>query len=343
MPLRAELNGETLVSFKLLPDEWENLKKSDQRQDITIPCCGERAVVKTSSLGTQFFAHYRKSPDCISGPESKEHLRLKFIIASAAESVGWDVTTEFIGESKSGNKWIADVYCIRGNAKVALEIQLSQQTEQELELRHRRYAESGVREAWFMKSNVFKNSGDSSKKELPRFEISNFERDDALPTMVDYDLSVAEFVKKLLSGGLVWQEVKDQTLIYYMKSKCWKCNKGLHIPIGLGSTECSNFDKFLMTVPHCSSFYEGLLKNPGNTRLEDLGLTVIGPKPYLKGNAPGFPFCVKCTRCYAPQSNYHTLEGYHQWANQNGRESHYVVHTRYHHNGRYELKGKENR
>ena len=283
MPLRAELNGEVLVSFKLSQDEWANLKKSDKRKDITIPCCGERAVVKTSSLGTQFFAHYRKSPDCISEPESKEHLRLKFIVASAAETVGWDVTTEFIGESKNGRKWIADVYCTRGNAKVALEIQLSQQTEQELEYRHSRYFESGVRDAWFMKSNVYKNSGYSSKKELTRFEIKNVESDNALPAMVDYELSVAEFVKNLLSGRLVWREDKDETLIYYMKSKCWKCNKGLHIPIGLGFTECSNFDKFLMSVPHCSSFYEGLLKNPGSNRLEGLGLTVIGPKPYLKG------------------------------------------------------------
>jgi hypothetical protein len=255
--------------------------------------------------------------------------------------VGWDVTTEFIGESKSESKWIADVYCTKGNAKVALKIPLSQQTEQELEYRHRRYLESGVRDAWFTKSNVYKNSVYNFKNDIPRFEIRNIKSDNTLPAMVDYKLSVAEFVKKLLTGDFEWKENIDSEVIYYMGLICWKCSKGIKSPVGIGYTENSNFNDFIKTVPNCSTFYEKLIKQFGGSELEHLGLTTIGPNPHIKGNAPSFPFCVKCTRCYAPQSNYYTLEKHRAWTKQYGRESHYVVHTRYHHNGRYKLKGGE--
>tara|TARA_R110001606_G_scaffold297328_1_gene445164 strand:+ start:582 stop:1598 length:1017 start_codon:yes stop_codon:yes gene_type:complete len=337
MPLRAELKDKILFSFKVSLDEWNELKGSDSRKLLTLPCCGNRAIAKTSPLGTQFFSHHRKSKDCISKPESKEHLRLKALVASAAESVGWDVTTEFIGESLKGEKWIADVYCTKGKAKVALEIQLSQQTKGELGARHKRYVESGVRDGWLMEENVYKNSGYSSQKAFPRFGVKNIEEDRA-PLMSDYEITVEQFVKKLLTGGLEWKEDIDSEVIYYMKSICWKCSKGLKIPVGIGNNENSNFDDFIKTVPNCSTFYEKLIKQLGGSELERLGLTTIGPNPHMKGNAPRFPFCVKCTRCYAPQSNHHTLKSFTYWVKNNDSESHYVIHTRYYNNGRYELK-----
>jgi hypothetical protein len=335
MPLRAELQGDTLFSFKMSPVEWEDLKQSDKKKLLTLPCCNQRAVVKTSSLGTQFFAHYRKSDDCISRPESKEHLRLKAIVSAAAESAGWVVTTEYIGYSKNGDKWIADVYCTKGKGKVALEIQLSPQTSRELTARHRRYAESGVRAAWLMKDSVYVNSGYSSIKSFPRFQIKHFMDDRSAPQMSDYKLSVQQFVKILLSGGLVWEEDTDDNLLYYMVSNCWNCNAEINVPIGLGYTECSNFDKFIMTVPHCSKFYESLLAEMDNSELELHGLTTIGAHPDIKGNAPNFPYCVRCSSCHAPQSNAYTLQDYHKWSSRVGRDSRHVVLSTYTHSGRY--------
>lgn len=337
MPLRAELQGEPLFSFKMSPIEWEYLKQSDRKKLLTLPCCNQRAVVKTSPLGTQFFAHYRKSEDCISKPESKEHLRLKAIVSAAAESVGWDVTTEFIGHSKNGEKWIADVYCIKDKAKVALEVQLSSQTSSDLTARHRRYAESGVRAAWLMKDSVYVNSGHSSLKSFPRFQIKHFMDERSAPQMADYKLSVEQFVKTLLSGGLVWKEDKDDVLLYYMVSNCWKCKTKINVPIGLGYTECSNFDKFIMTVPHCSNFYESLLADIDNSELERNGLTTIGAHPNIKGNAPNFPYCVRCSSCYAPQTNSYILQDFHKWSSKVGRDSCHIVLSTYTHNGRYEL------
>jgi hypothetical protein len=341
MPLRAELNGEALLSYKMSINEWNQLKESESRRSLTLPCCSQRAVVKTSSLGTQFFAHYRNSEDCISKPESKEHLRLKSIVASAAEAAGWSVTTEYVGYNKSGDKWIADVFCTKGKHRVALEIQLSAQSPKELDFRHKRYFDSGVRDAWFMKDNVYANSGQSSIKEFPRFQIMNFIDDKLTPQMSYYPLSVAQFVKKLLEGGIVWKEHIDENLIYYMKSICWKCNKLLNIPIGLCDTKNSNFDNFIKTVENCSTFYEKLIKQIGGGKLESLGLTTIGPNPNVKGNAPGFPFCVKCTRCYSPQSNYHTLKSYYEWSENMGKERHHVGYSRHHRNASYELKTQD--
>lgn len=336
MPLRAELQGETLFSCKISPKEWDDLKQSDLRKFLTLPCCNEKAVVKTSPLGTQFFAHYRKSEDCISKPESKEHLRLKAIISAAAESAGWSVTTEYIGHSANGDKWIADVYCTKGNAKIALEIQLSPQSEKELNARHKRYVESGVRDAWFMKDSLYVNSGHSSIYSFPRFQIKHFMDERSMPQMSDYPLSVAQFVDALLTGGFVWKEDKDEILLYYMKSKCWRCKIYLNVPIGLGDTACSNFDKFICTVPNCSNFYESLMAKVDNSELEHLGLTTIGPH-HIKGNAPNFPYCVKCTSCHAPQANVYTLQGYHDWSKKVDRDSYHVVLSSYSHSGRYEL------
>ncbi|MEE2001644.1 competence protein CoiA family protein [Alkalimonas sp. MEB108] len=337
MPLRAELQGETLFSHKMSPAEWDKLKKSDSNKLLTLPCCNQRAVVKTSPLGTQFFAHYRKSEDCISQPESKEHLRLKAIVSAAAESAGWTVTTEYMGHSKNGDKWIADVYCTKGKAKVALEIQLSPQTAKELKVRHKRYFDSGVRAAWFMKDSVYVNSGHCSIQAFPRFQIKHFMDDRSTPQMADYPLSVADFVKTLLTGGLVWKEDKDSTLLYYMESNCWKCKVKLHIPIGMGDTMNSNFDNYIKTVPNCSTFYSDLVAEIGNDGLKSLGLTAIGAHPNMKGNAPKFPYCVECNNCGAPQSNCYTLENYHDWARKAEEDRCSIVLSTYSHSGRYEL------
>jgi len=338
MPLRAELGSKVLESYKLSIEEWKELKDSDERRLLTLPCCGNRAVIKNSSLGTQFFAHFRKSEDCISAPESKEHLRLKAIVAAAAASAGWDVTTEFVGNSATGDKWIADVFCTKGKAKIALEIQLSHQTEEQLEFRHKRYVESGVRDGWLMKDSVFKNSGFSSKRDFPRFSIKDFEIEGREPAMSDYDLSLNQFVKALLMGRLKWQEDVDSEIIYFMPATCWKCSGNIKIPVGTGDTENSNFDSFIKTVPNCSTFYEKLIKQIGGSELQRLGLTTIGPNAHMKGNAPGFPYCVKCPRCYAPQSNYHTFQSFNEWRKINETEEYFVEYSRYRNNGRYVLK-----
>lgn len=324
MPLRAYLAGEPLVAFKISQSDWEVLKRSEERKAITLPCCNSRAVVKTSSLGTQYFAHYRKSPDCLSESESKEHLRLKYLVAAAAEAAGWDVTTEFIGQSPQGTTWIADVFCIRGKAKVAIEIQLSSQTSKELIARQHRYAESGVRAAWFMKSNVYHNVKDENQQEFPRFEVTDYGSENSDPMISEFNLTLKDFVVRLLTGGIIWSDGEEEVLLFYMDAQCWCCKRAIKIPIGDGYAEDSLNDRFLGTVPNASKFYKSLLRDPGNGVLENLGMTYLGPAPNLKGNAPGFPFCPKCPHCFNYQSNYHVVKSFAHWCKTKGARSCFV-------------------
>jgi hypothetical protein len=119
-----------------------------------MPCCDSKVVLKTSRLGTQFFAHSRKG-DCTSGRETAEHILAKSIVAKSAKCAGWLVTTEFCGCTPDGEVWVADVFATKGNAKIAFEIQWSRQDEETTKYRQERYKKSGVRALWLMRqSNI---------------------------------------------------------------------------------------------------------------------------------------------------------------------------------------------
>jgi len=72
-----------------------------------------RLFQKLVSEGHSFFAHARRGP-CESAKESESHHRLKGILAAAAKNAGWSVTTEWRGQTDSGEEWIADVFCTKG-------------------------------------------------------------------------------------------------------------------------------------------------------------------------------------------------------------------------------------
>lgn len=121
MPLRAVSDSGNAHSFEYDAQRWAELKGDYKRLNLRIPCCGVAAIPKTSTLGNFFFAHARKG-ECTTAPESAEHIYCKNLIAKAAQSAGWLVTTERSGESSAGEAWIADVFCEKGKAKVALEV-----------------------------------------------------------------------------------------------------------------------------------------------------------------------------------------------------------------------------
>ncbi|MBX9902394.1 MAG: hypothetical protein K2Y28_16585, partial [Burkholderiaceae bacterium] len=92
MPLRAVQDKNSIHAYEFNSGEWAELKKSCHLLDLKMPCCGNMAIPKTSSLGTHFFAHNRRG-NCTSAPESPEHLRCKQLIAEAALATGWTVVT----------------------------------------------------------------------------------------------------------------------------------------------------------------------------------------------------------------------------------------------------------
>jgi hypothetical protein len=237
MPLRAVLDRNDIQAFDYDPDSWDALKRTYRHQELVTACCGRKAIPKSSTLGTQFFAHARRG-DCTSAPETKEHLLAKSIIARAAKAAGWRVTTEAPGKSRDDDTWIADVLAERSNARIALEAQWSPQSHREYRYRQERYAASGVRAAWFVRRLPKDERGwgaAESTKELPIFELLST-ADGRDFTVTPFHLSLRAFVTGMLRGDLHWgpQAGYQYDLRGVLADDdCWRCRRSTTILIGI--------------------------------------------------------------------------------------------------------------
>lgn len=162
MPLRClGPDGGNIQAFDLTDEQWRILRFENKKsRRLRMPCCPSPVVMKTSSLGTKFFAHSAKG--CAAAPETEEHLLLKQIAAGAARKAGWNCTTEVAGSTPTGEGWTADVLAQKGKHKIAIEIQWSRQTAEETRYRQERYRQSGVRCLW-----LFRRSGFPISEALP--------------------------------------------------------------------------------------------------------------------------------------------------------------------------------
>lgn len=237
MPLRCLSDNGEIHSFTVSPDAWELLKQNYRGASLRMACCGMPAIPKTSSLGTFFFSHARRG-ECISAPETKEHLLAKTIIAKAAISAGWKVTTEYKGHTPDGTTWIADVMAERGTARVAFEVQWSPQTVEETVLRQNIYNCSNVRGLWLFKQGNFISSKDVPAFRLvPRNPLDGFTvklkkegsffdyRDDWCWSQ---EVDLAEFIKGSLTKRLSWALTAGIRLPVTFEGvpiQCWKCKK----------------------------------------------------------------------------------------------------------------------
>ncbi len=103
MPLRAVSDAGNVHAFEFDAARWAALKQGYRVMGLRIPCCGSAAIPKTSMIGNFFFAHASKG-ECNTAPESAEHLYCKQLVAQAAQSAGWTVTTEQPGVSTAGEE-----------------------------------------------------------------------------------------------------------------------------------------------------------------------------------------------------------------------------------------------
>lgn len=191
MRLRAVRDTGNVHAFEFDAQQWAALKQNHRSMGLRVPCCGGDAVPKTSTLGNHFFAHTRRG-ECTTAPESAEHLYCKQLVAQAAQSTGWTVTTERPGASQDGEEWVADVFCEKGTAKIALEIQMSPQTDEEAVRRQLRYKASGVRGAWFYGSKARKNTV-LFDKDTPAFGLNPVEVG-KVPTVRRFETPLPDFV-----------------------------------------------------------------------------------------------------------------------------------------------------
>jgi hypothetical protein len=305
MPLRAILDNSDLFAFEQTVEFWEALKNSPKGKQLAMPCCGERAIAKTSPLGNFFFAHYRRAEECDAKPESKEHIFLKGVIAKAAKSANWEVATEYQGFTPNGDQWIADVLCRKETARVALEVQLSKQTLKEFNYRQERYKNSGVRAAWFVSEIVEKSINHQQSKELPIFVVSDYATEEPLPIVKGFNLPLVNFVQLLLSGSVSWKTDPEEFNVYYIKDTCWSCGNSVKQPYGYS---VDVYHEFVKTVPNCSAMLKEILDHLSNDKLASVGINRIAAYPNFKGNAPKFPYCAECLHCGQPQANHFLME-----------------------------------
>lgn len=303
MPLRAFVGQECIYAFDFDDQSWLDLKQSYRTRCLRMPCCESAAIPKTSKLGNFFFSHTKRG-ECTSAPESAEHIYLKTIIAKAAKSAGWSVTTEWAGQTPDGERWVADVYCEKGNAQITIEVQLSHQSREMLVARQQAYASSGVRAAWLASEKAFKADYLPERREIPVFRVSDFAVGEE-PVVTAFGIGVYEFVIGMLSKKLRWESTPFIYHIYYMRDACWKCCREVKQVYGYG---IDVHEQIAKTVPNMSSVLSQFSKFISNDELKALGLNVIGSFGTLKGNAPGSPYCNVCIHCGAPQNNYYAMK-----------------------------------
>ena len=165
MGLRALSNGKEIYAFKYNKKDWfANKQNIDFKSSITMPCCGAKASLKTSSLGTQFFSHVKDK--CATAPESKEHIFLKFEVCRIATLIGWKAQTEVMLriENKSLEEEvilnrdyiIADTLLSKNDKTIAIEIQMSNQSEEITKQRSEHYKKLGIFVVWIMKRKTTK-------------------------------------------------------------------------------------------------------------------------------------------------------------------------------------------
>lgn len=221
-------NNEQIYSFVCSLEDWIALKE-DKASSFSMACCGSQAILKTSKLGTQFFSHKvkPKTNDCSTGGETAEHIHIKYLVSKTLFECGWSVEVEKRGVTPSGEEWIADIYAEKGRAKIAIEVQWSPQTFLETRRRQEKYAQSGVRCAWLLRSGSMKEinaiTGDYaySTKDLPVFSVYKNKMQDGQAYMVynvnkldsdssqynhrsftPVELPLTDFIKKLISQGI---------------------------------------------------------------------------------------------------------------------------------------------
>lgn len=156
MPLKAIVDGETIIGPDLSTEEWATLKARHKKGlTITMGCCGAPGHVRISKKGTQHFYH-AVDTGCNYQEESREHLEIKYQIYRTCKSEGWETYVEFPAPDRT---WISDVYTIKDDRKIVFEIQISTLSPGVLEERDRKYRNEGIESYWLL-DNFLERSKD---------------------------------------------------------------------------------------------------------------------------------------------------------------------------------------
>lgn len=152
MQLVAYLNGDRVDATQMAHDPWRALVNHPLYMDLVLLECGLRASRVTRS-GRQFFKHY---PDVECSVEHKsesdQRLAMKRALQDRINAVpGWRAEVEHAHPQRA---WIADVMAIHTSGRrLAFEVQLSAQSEDEYVYRSQRYVHDGIGPVWVVPDN----------------------------------------------------------------------------------------------------------------------------------------------------------------------------------------------
>lgn len=167
MPLKCLRSGIEVFAWDFDEDElWSNLRSENIRsKTLSFSCCESNVIMKTSKLGTRYFAHAARG-ECNQSGETSEHLLAKSIVCIAGRKAGWTAMPEHSGMTPDGDHWRADAFLFKEASKIAVEIQWSRQGRSETEIRQETLRASGVRGLWLFKQHDFPVS-----KTTPAFRL----------------------------------------------------------------------------------------------------------------------------------------------------------------------------
>lgn len=247
MPLKCLNNNQLIYSFNLNDDEWEALRNENKdTKCLETACCHVGVVLKTSPLGTKYFAHARKG-ECITAPMTAEHILAQLHIIEGIKRTDWifepEANPEVSEITPTGREWQADVLATKNKSKVAFEVQWSRQTIKETIRRHDRYKNSKVRALWFFRQDDF-----ISNKGMPAFQI-DFDTANKLfkvylrPIRYWTDdkpklpfILLQDFVEGCLTGKLIYSPVIGKTIPLEVSTtniQCKRCKRTTNIITGL--------------------------------------------------------------------------------------------------------------
>lgn len=153
MQLVAYMNGQRIDATQMAHAPWRDLANHPLYRTLVLLECGLRAS-RVTRQGRQFFKHFPEVECTVEHKsESDQHLAMKRALKERIDAApGWRAEVEHAHPERA---WIADVMALHTSGKrLAFEVQLSPQSEEQYIFRSQRYLDDGVGPVWVIPDNL---------------------------------------------------------------------------------------------------------------------------------------------------------------------------------------------